>query len=110
MQLAVAGGPVARRLAVPEEVAHAGLRSREPVAAVVMAVLSREDADPARRADGVLRIGLREAHATRCEPVEVRRDRLRMTGAPHLGGVVLIGEDDENVIGLGHVGSYDVDR
>ena len=52
-----------------------------------------------RHADRRVAIGVAEAHASGCEPVEVRRADHRMAGAAEHARIVLVSQDEEQVCG-----------
>ncbi len=69
----------------------------EAVVTVIVAVLAAEDTDAAGRADRVLRVGAREAHAFGRKPVHVGRKRLRVSFAAHASRLVLVRQDQQDI-------------
>src|SRR5258706_16399984 len=58
---------------------------------------------PRGTADRRLHIGVREAHAELCQPVDIRCFQRRMAGAPQIVMAKLIAHDPDDVVGARHV-------
>ena len=75
----------------------AGVGTAQAVVAVVVAVLTRQPAGPARCADRVLGDSVVEAHPLGGEAVQMRRARVGVALVPQHLGVMLVGEQQQNV-------------
>lgn len=71
--------------------------------AVIVRILSRQNADVRGRADRVLAVGRGKAQRVGGEGTKVRRQGLRVSGATQPVGVTLVGQDHQN-IGVDDVG------
>ena len=92
----------AAAVAVPAQVAEqggqaAGVGTAQAVVAVVVAVLPRQPAGAAGRADRVLGDGVVEPHPFGGEPVEMRGVHVGVPLVPEHLGVVLVREQQQNV-------------
>ena len=87
---------------VPKDVGQAaGIGSAQAVIAMIVRILPTEKRDAAGCADGILGDGVFEAAALARQAIQMRRLNIRMPLAPQRLGVVLVGNDEEDV-GLGH--------
>ena len=87
---------------MPEDIWQAaGVGPAQTVIAVIVGVLPAEEGDAAGCADRVLGDGVFEAAAFARHTVQVRRLRIGMALMAQHFGVVLVGDDEEDV-GLGH--------
>ena len=94
------GGEIAGRAEVPEDIRQpTRIAPAQAVVAVVVGILPAEEGHAAGRTDRVLRDGIVKAAAFPRHPIQVRCQRIGMTSMPKDFGIVLVGDDEENVGG-----------
>ena len=111
VDLADRTGAVTVPAQVPEQGGQAaGVGTAQTVVAVVVAVLAGQPAGAARGADRVLGDGVVEAHPLGGEAVQVRRADVGVALVPQHLGVMLIGEQQQNVRAATHAGHHGRER